>query len=306
LLDVPQQPSVLRQTFVYTGWLDSGEDWRDRGSGRDGKRFAGQRQVALRRWTQGRRVRILLVSLSCQHRALTSFSKHSFEDRDVVAGRSTYNYARDSLRKTGISRASLTLLCICLSIAYTPSHFTAGFFTLIASSFLPSHRASFTLTLRSSFPLEVTPIPAEGAGMYARSIKGSWSQGVDGGKDEKTKNPRFRLRSEKATSVRCVLSLPFLPALRESRLTKRRNFAEFASSFPPSSTRSHSSSSPRPRRASQTSSSTRRFPSRIRCAEWCWKMRSWRRGSMVRRLSSFLFPFNFPIVCSLWTFRSSY
>jgi hypothetical protein len=72
------------------------------------------------------------------------------------------------------------------------------------SSFLPSYRASFNLTVRSSLPIQVTPISAEGAGLYSRLVRGSWSTGKDGGKDDRLRNPRFRLRCEKAATVRFV------------------------------------------------------------------------------------------------------
>ncbi|GAA5898620.1 hypothetical protein JCM6882_000881 [Rhodosporidiobolus microsporus] len=115
-----------------------------------------------------------------------------FEDRDVLAGVSTYNYGRDALRKTGLS---------------------PGLYTLIVSSFTPLHADSFTLSVRSSLPLSVTPIPAEGAGMYARTVRGRWSEGWDGGQGERGRNPRFRVRAKggKAASVKLRLQLPSAP-----------------------------------------------------------------------------------------------
>ncbi|GAA5859581.1 hypothetical protein JCM8547_006151 [Rhodosporidiobolus lusitaniae] len=113
-----------------------------------------------------------------------------FEDRDIVAGASTYSYGLDSLRKTALS---------------------PGSYTLILSSFSPLHSAPFSFSVRSSLPVEVTPIPPEGAGMYARTVKGCWEEGCDGGREERGRNPRFRLRVSKRTTVKIRLQLPFEP-----------------------------------------------------------------------------------------------
>ncbi|GAA5834962.1 hypothetical protein JCM11251_002073 [Rhodosporidiobolus azoricus] len=115
-----------------------------------------------------------------------------FNDRDVLAGSSTYNYGRDALRKTGLS---------------------PGFYTLLVSSFTPYHLDQFTLSLKSSLPISVTPIPAEGAGMYARTVRGQWSEGLDGGREERERNPKFRVRLKggKATNVKIRLQLPSGP-----------------------------------------------------------------------------------------------
>lgn len=51
---------------------------------------------------------------------------------------------------------------------------TAGTYTLIVSSFEPRHEASFTLKLDSTLPLKITPIPQEGAGMFNRTLSGTW------------------------------------------------------------------------------------------------------------------------------------
>ncbi|GAA5838368.1 hypothetical protein JCM9279_003224 [Rhodotorula babjevae] len=113
-----------------------------------------------------------------------------FESRDVVAGGSTYAHGRTSFSSRDLA---------------------PGSYTLIVSSFQPRHLADFSLVLRSSLPLEVAPIPAEGAGMYARQAKGAWADGCDGGKGERRKNPRFALRVTRPTNVKIRLLTPAGP-----------------------------------------------------------------------------------------------
>jgi hypothetical protein len=51
----------------------------------------------------------------------------------------------------------------------------AGEYTLVVSSFQPEATGSFSLKVESmNNPFEITPIPQEGAGMYAKTIIGSW------------------------------------------------------------------------------------------------------------------------------------
>jgi calpain-7 len=51
---------------------------------------------------------------------------------------------------------------------------TAGDFTLAVSAFSPTHRGAFSLLVRSSRRVEVEPIPQEGAGMFAKTVRGEW------------------------------------------------------------------------------------------------------------------------------------
>ncbi|BGP36544.1 hypothetical protein JCM10449v2_000445 [Rhodotorula kratochvilovae] len=113
-----------------------------------------------------------------------------FESRDVLAGASTYAYGRDS----------------CSAREVTP-----GTYTLVVSSFQPRHFADFSLAIKSSLPVEVAPVPPEGAGMYARQVKGAWAEGRNGGREEVRRNPRFALRVTKATSVKIRLQTPSEP-----------------------------------------------------------------------------------------------
>ncbi|KPV78286.1 uncharacterized protein RHOBADRAFT_23259 [Rhodotorula graminis WP1] len=113
-----------------------------------------------------------------------------FEGRDVVGGGSTYAHGRASFSVRDVA---------------------PGSYTLVVSSFQPRHLADFSLVLRSSLPVELAPVPPEGAGMYARQARGAWSDGCDGGKDALRRNPRFALRVTRATSVKVRLQTPAGP-----------------------------------------------------------------------------------------------
>ena len=56
---------------------------------------------------------------------------------------------------------------------HTFSH-TEGDFTLAVSAFSPTHQGAFSLLVRSSCRVEVEPIPQEGAGMFAKPVRGEW------------------------------------------------------------------------------------------------------------------------------------
>ncbi|GAA5915726.1 hypothetical protein JCM5296_004368 [Sporobolomyces johnsonii] len=110
-----------------------------------------------------------------------------FEDRDVLAGAATYSYGRDSCHASEVK---------------------TGSYTLIVSSFQPIHEASFDLVVRSSLPVQAAPIPSEGAGMFSRSVSGSWSEGLDGGSNDPLRNPTFKLDLTKPTGVKIRLQTP--------------------------------------------------------------------------------------------------
>ncbi|POY71276.1 hypothetical protein BMF94_5588 [Rhodotorula taiwanensis] len=88
--------------------------------------------------------------------------------RDVLAGKSTYSYGRDSLVREGLA---------------------VGKYTLLVSSYQPDVLGNFKVSVRSSLPLSVSAIPQEGAGMFSRRIEGEWSPATDRGGGK----PRFRL-----------------------------------------------------------------------------------------------------------------
>ncbi|KAG6381977.1 hypothetical protein JVT61DRAFT_605 [Boletus reticuloceps] len=59
----------------------------------------------------------------------------------------------------------------------------AGSYTVILSAFEPQvHLGQFTLSIESSRQFDLTPIPQEGAGMYARVSKGEWDEHTAAGR----------------------------------------------------------------------------------------------------------------------------
>ncbi|OCF58147.1 calpain-like protease palB/RIM13 [Kwoniella mangroviensis CBS 10435] len=57
-----------------------------------------------------------------------------------------------------------------------------GTYTLVVSSFEPNHTGLYTLSFESTAPADITPIPAEGAGMYSRVVNGAWTKASAGGR----------------------------------------------------------------------------------------------------------------------------
>lgn len=51
---------------------------------------------------------------------------------------------------------------------------SAGEYTLIVSSFEPRQHGTYELTLKSMRAFELDLLPAEGAGMYTKTIRGAW------------------------------------------------------------------------------------------------------------------------------------
>ena len=50
----------------------------------------------------------------------------------------------------------------------------AGTYTLPVSAFEARQHGQFTLSVESTLPVSLVTIPAEGAGMYSRTISGTW------------------------------------------------------------------------------------------------------------------------------------
>ena len=53
-------------------------------------------------------------------------------------------------------------------------YITEGDFTLVVSAFSTTHLGEFSLLVSSSRWIEVDPIPQEGAGMFAKTMRGEW------------------------------------------------------------------------------------------------------------------------------------
>ncbi|GAA5907979.1 Rim13p [Sporobolomyces salmoneus] len=113
-----------------------------------------------------------------------------YENRDVLAGSASYAYGR------AISHVR---------------NLKPGSYTLVVSSFQPRHEDTFELALQSSLPVQVTPIPPEGAGMYSRCVTGAWSEDSDGGSRNLKRNPIYKLTFSRPTTIKVRLQTPERP-----------------------------------------------------------------------------------------------
>ncbi|KAI5480067.1 calcium-dependent cysteine-type endopeptidase [Pseudohyphozyma bogoriensis] len=110
-----------------------------------------------------------------------------FEERDLVAGAAKYSYGRDSCDATGLRIAP---------------------YTLLVSSFSPRDEGAFDVTISATLPIQASLIPAEGAGMFSRTLRASWSPSEDGGSENVLANPRFLLdTSGKTVKLKIRLQL---------------------------------------------------------------------------------------------------
>ncbi|KAF8504624.1 hypothetical protein F5888DRAFT_769256 [Russula emetica] len=71
-----------------------------------------------------------------------------------------------------------------------------GDFTLVVSAFSPTHLGEFSLLVSSSRWVKVDPIPQEGAGMFAKTMRGEWTNGA---------HPRYSLELPLPTDVKIRL-----------------------------------------------------------------------------------------------------
>ncbi|EMD32932.1 hypothetical protein CERSUDRAFT_98944 [Gelatoporia subvermispora B] len=80
----------------------------------------------------------------------------------------------------------------------------AGEYTLIVSAFEPRHFGEFSLQVDCSHPFDLTPIPAEGAGMFCKALRGEWladsAAGAPGFKNYRM-NPSYELTITSQTQV---------------------------------------------------------------------------------------------------------
>ncbi|KAJ2930167.1 hypothetical protein H1R20_g6964, partial [Candolleomyces eurysporus] len=95
-------------------------------------------------------------------------------ERDLIASTGAYTY--------GSARVSKDM--------------TPGDSTIVVSAFNPQYLGPFSLKVECSLPFDLTPIPQEGAGMYSKTIRGSWERHNAGGSpsfSSYSKNPKFEL-----------------------------------------------------------------------------------------------------------------
>ncbi|KAJ2415853.1 cysteine protease [Coemansia sp. RSA 2530] len=87
-----------------------------------------------------------------------------------------------------------------------------GSYTIVVSTFEPFMFSRFKLTIGLDQPFSVAPIAREGAGMRQRELHGRWTPGSNsmGGPVSEccSRNPRFLVRTSRATSVMARLQTP--------------------------------------------------------------------------------------------------
>ncbi|KAJ7725649.1 hypothetical protein DFH07DRAFT_758588, partial [Mycena maculata] len=87
---------------------------------------------------------------------------------------------------------------------------TVGDYTVILSAFEPNQMGPFSLEVESSLSFDLKAIPQEGAGMYAKTIRGAWNaQNAMGGPSFKqySQNPIFEVDVQALTELKVRLQL---------------------------------------------------------------------------------------------------
>ncbi|EPQ55287.1 hypothetical protein GLOTRDRAFT_41696, partial [Gloeophyllum trabeum ATCC 11539] len=97
-----------------------------------------------------------------------------------------------------------------------------GEYTLVVSAFEPDQQGKFSLQVASNRPFELEPIPQEGAGMYTKTVRGTWDHETAAGAapfNRYFSNPQYELHVKSQTQVKIRLQLAQpspLPALNVS------------------------------------------------------------------------------------------
>ncbi|KAG0229724.1 calpain 7 [Mortierella sp. GBA43] len=87
----------------------------------------------------------------------------------------------------------------------------AGTYTVIVSTYDPGIIGRYTLTMESQIKLALTPIPAEGAGMFKKKIEGRWAKAQHRGKDMSfARNPYYVVYVTEMTELMVRLQVPKL------------------------------------------------------------------------------------------------
>ncbi|EJD46911.1 cysteine proteinase [Auricularia subglabra TFB-10046 SS5] len=95
-------------------------------------------------------------------------------------------------------------------IAYAEKEVQAGDYTLVISSFKPKELGAFLLTVESSVPFSLDPVPQEGSGMYAKTLTGSWAEATAGGPPSSGRyhlNPFYDVRIASTSDILARLQL---------------------------------------------------------------------------------------------------
>ncbi|EKD04298.1 hypothetical protein A1Q2_01329 [Trichosporon asahii var. asahii CBS 8904] len=87
----------------------------------------------------------------------------------------------------------------------------AGTYTVLVSSYEQDDTGPFTLCVESSSPISLSPIPAEGAGMFSRSVSGKWDETTAGGRpsgNQYDRNPHVEVVFSTPATLQARLHLP--------------------------------------------------------------------------------------------------
>ncbi|KAF9356997.1 calpain 7 [Mortierella sp. NVP85] len=78
----------------------------------------------------------------------------------------------------------------------------SGTYTVVVSTYDPGIIGKFNLTMQSQIKLSLTPIPAEGAGMFKKKIEGKWARGLHRRSELNfARNPYFVVHITEMTSI---------------------------------------------------------------------------------------------------------
>ncbi|KAL5521398.1 hypothetical protein ACEPAG_9324 [Sanghuangporus baumii] len=95
-------------------------------------------------------------------------------------------------------------------VAQTIASVIPGHYCIVVSTFEPRHRGKFTLRIESSTRMDLEDIPAEGAGMFCKTVRGAWQPGLDGGSPRFSnydRNPMFEISVGTTTALKLRLQL---------------------------------------------------------------------------------------------------
>ncbi|PWZ01337.1 cysteine proteinase [Testicularia cyperi] len=118
----------------------------------------------------------------------------ALSEGDVILSSGSYNH--------GLAIASSCSSSAAGSPGAMDKALDPGTYTVILSTFEPDTLGTFALTLESTCPVTLRSIPQEGAGMYHRTIRGSWGPDSAAGAprySNYTANPAYVVRVDKTT-----------------------------------------------------------------------------------------------------------
>ncbi|GAA5922691.1 Rim13p [Sporobolomyces koalae] len=110
-----------------------------------------------------------------------------FENREVLLGTTAYSYGQQTAQADTLR---------------------PGTYTLVVSSFQAGHQGNFDIAVHSSLPLQLAPIPSEGAGMYSRKVDGAWEPHPAGQGQAQQSTPTWKIEVARTTNLRARLQTP--------------------------------------------------------------------------------------------------